>query len=119
MDHRKTGCPKNPDKFKLNRAGNTSCAVERCVLAASRSLTCERWSVRTQIPIWYIPRPKSKDIGTTLRPKYIPYSYMDPLAKRDPSIQHPSEATVKCREQPPGRGEGFAFPLQLVHVLLS
>ena len=27
----------------------------------------------------YIHGPISKDIGTTLRSKYIPYSYMDPL----------------------------------------
>ena len=35
---------------------------------------------RVQIPIQYIHRPKSMELGTTLRAEFIPYSYMDPLA---------------------------------------
>ena len=31
------------------------------------------------VPVKYIHWPKSKDMGTTLRPRYIPESYMDPL----------------------------------------
>ena len=37
-----------------------------------------------QVVIYYIHRPKSKDIGTALRPRYIPYSYIDSLGYREP-----------------------------------
>ena len=32
-----------------------------------------------QVLMQYILRPKSKDLGTTLGARYIPYSYMEPL----------------------------------------
>ena len=34
-----------------------------------------------QVLIYYKHRPKSKDIGTALSPRYTPYGYMDPLGK--------------------------------------
>ena len=31
------------------------------------------------LELWHLHRPQSRDIGTPLRHRYIPYSYMDPL----------------------------------------
>ena len=43
-----------------------------------------------------IHSPRSQDIGTTLRPKYMPYSYMDPLglpgSLQQPAPRHDSVA---------------------------
>ena len=36
-------------------------------------------SQRVHVAIWYILGPLSRYVGTPLGPKYIPYSYMDPL----------------------------------------
>ena len=38
---------------------------------------------RVQVSLQYRNRPNSKDIGTRLRPRYIPYNYMDPLGIRN------------------------------------
>ena len=46
------------------------------------SLLCScKLTHRVQASLWYIHRPQSRDIGTLLRARYIPYSYMDPLGK--------------------------------------
>ena len=37
---------------------------------------------RVHVGIWYILRAQKGSHIPTLRPKYIPYSYMDPLGKR-------------------------------------
>ena len=34
---------------------------------------------RLQVALWYIHRPQSYDVGITLRPMYLLYSYMEPL----------------------------------------
>ena len=41
-------------------------------------------SQRVHVGIWYILRAQRGSHITTLRPKYIPYSYMDPLGLRAP-----------------------------------
>ena len=59
---------------------------------------------RVQVPLEYIYiytytymyihthtyRPQSRDIGATLRPRYIPYPYMDPLGRLMDCFQIPS-----------------------------
>ena len=47
----------------------------------SQARALQQASRRVQIPIMYIHRPNSKDIGATLRPKCLPYSYIDPLGQ--------------------------------------
>ena len=34
---------------------------------------------RLHVVIWYILGPYSSHMGTSLGPKYVPYSYMEPL----------------------------------------
>ena len=41
-----------------------------CIMASSQ---------RVHVSAWYVHGPQSKDIGTTLGPRCIPYLYMDPL----------------------------------------
>ena len=41
--------------------------------------SCSKNSQRVHVAIWYILSPSSRYMGTPLGPKYIPYSYMDPL----------------------------------------
>ena len=50
-------------------------------------ITRDSWAIRTQltqrvqVSLWYIQKPKSKDLGAPIRPKYRPYECMDPLGK--------------------------------------
>ena len=40
------------------------------------------WSTqRVHVGLWYILGLQSRYMGTPLGPKYIPYTYMDPLGK--------------------------------------
>ena len=66
----------------------------------------------------YMHRPTSKDIGTSYRPKYIPYSYMDPLGQKvlEPMafVSGPKLNTATFPEAPePSRTEPRASCLRI------
>ena len=88
--------------------------------------------------IWYILRAQRGSHIPTLRPKYIPYTYMDPLGKRffvlEPATQRSSEeAPASCRrlvpeisaapvleapcpDRSPGKSDAVLFPSTVCRI---
>ena len=57
---------------------------------------------RVQVSSWYLRRPQSKDIRTTLRPRYLPCSYIDPLGetKQIGGVRVEVEGPVQASDAP-------------------
>ena len=53
--------------------------LKRIMCDALLSFRFRSHSQRVHVGIWDILRPQSRYMGTPLGPKYIPYTYMDPL----------------------------------------
>ena len=55
---------------------------------------------RVQIPLWYVHRPESHDIVPPLRPKYMPYTYMNPVGHKllfqSLLVFHPKPTPPSC-----------------------
>ena len=49
---------------------------------------------RVPVGIWYILRAQRGSHIPTLKPKYIPYNYMDPLGTQDPTLMEGVEFEV-------------------------
>ena len=70
--------PCSPQKERLLRGSKFS----KCI------------SQRLHVAIWYILRAQNGSHMTTLRPKYIPYNYMEPLGLA------PCQGSVRTRKTP-------------------
>ena len=55
----------------------------RCVQSLTYSLIRGRETQRVHVGIWYILKAQRGSHIPILRPKYIPYTYMDPLGERE------------------------------------
>ena len=66
-------------------------------LAGSNSFNTACASQRVHVGIWYILRPQRGSHIPTLRPKYITYTYMDPLGMEAPKASTRTSTGFKLR----------------------
>ena len=55
-------------------------------LFAEPEMVVSMYTQRVHVGIWYVLRAQRGSHIPTLRPKYIPYSYMDPLGQEYPDL---------------------------------
>ena len=66
--------------------------LKECLEEVSYTIT-----QRVHVGLWYIFKAQRGSHVPTLRPKYLPYSYMDPLGKISPSLTFEGHAnSLSC-----------------------
>ena len=59
----------------------------------------EEVSQRVHVGIWYILKAQRGSQITTLRPKYLPYSYMDPLGMIFAATSYRAQRVSECQKE--------------------